>query len=521
MPDDERGAARTQVYRHAELGRLVDPESVAIIGASPRENSFGDRVRRNLAGFRGRVHLVNARYERIEDTLCHASIAALPESAGLRGHRGRARGGRGGARAIAPRRASATRSSSPPAMRETGKPGRAEQQARLAALARRHGIRLIGPNCIGIANYTSGAAITFSGTPHREAVGPKAVGVVSQSGALGFALAQGIERGVAISHVLTSGNACDVDSADFIAYLAEDPACGAIACLFEGMAAPRRLLEAAGLARAQRASRSSSARSRPARRARAAAMSHTGSLAGSEEAWRAAFDRAGVVQCRRFRPRCSRPRASSPRRRRRRRAASWWSRRQAAPASWRRTRRRSTASRCRSPADETRAVLEARIPEFGSPRNPCDVTAQVITDPESFRACCQAVLDDPAYGALVTPLVYAYAPTLKRLPVMSELAARDGQDRLQCLAQRMGGRAGRAGDGVGPASSPISARWRAASPRSPPGTPAPIAAPCPRARPALIARDRFASPPPRSAPRRTGCSPSARPKPCSPSTASR
>ncbi len=79
MPDDERRPARTQVYRHAELRRLVDPESVAIIGASPRENSFGDRVRRNLAGFRGRVHLVNARYERIEDMPCHPALAALPE----------------------------------------------------------------------------------------------------------------------------------------------------------------------------------------------------------------------------------------------------------------------------------------------------------------------------------------------------------------------------------------------------------------------------------------------------------
>src|SRR6185437_11898057 len=58
--------------------------------------------------------------------------------------------------------------------------------------------------------------------------------------------------------------------------------------------------------------------------------------------------------------------------------------------------------------------------------NPCDVTAQVITDPASFRACCLAVLDDPAYGALVTPLVYAYAPTVERLPVMSGLAARSG-----------------------------------------------------------------------------------------------
>ena len=78
MPDDERRPGRRQVYRRAELRKLIDPESIAIIGASPRENSFGDRVRRNLAGFRGRVHLVNARYERIEDMPCHPASRRCP-----------------------------------------------------------------------------------------------------------------------------------------------------------------------------------------------------------------------------------------------------------------------------------------------------------------------------------------------------------------------------------------------------------------------------------------------------------
>ena len=71
----------------------------------------------------------------------------------------------------------------------------------------------------------------------------RAIGLVAQSGALGMALAQAVTRGVSFSHVLTSGNSCDVDMADYVAYLAEEPACRAIACTFEGMADPKRLIE--------------------------------------------------------------------------------------------------------------------------------------------------------------------------------------------------------------------------------------------------------------------------------------
>jgi hypothetical protein len=83
--------------------------------------------------------------------------------------------------------------------------------------------------------------------PDRRPLQPHAIGIVSQSGSLGFSLAQAVERGVSVSHVLTAGNSCDVDVADHVAYLAQDRHCRAIACLFEGMGDPSRLLEAAEL----------------------------------------------------------------------------------------------------------------------------------------------------------------------------------------------------------------------------------------------------------------------------------
>jgi acetyl-CoA synthetase len=79
------------------------------------------------------------------------------------------------------------------------------------------------------------------------------------------------------------------------------------------------------------------------------------------------------------------------------------------------------------PAPATRAVLESRIPDYGSARNPCDVTAQVITDPESLNACAGALLADPAYAALLVPSVYAYAPAVRRIALLDALAAQHGK----------------------------------------------------------------------------------------------
>ena len=177
---------------------------------------------------------------------------------------------------------------------ETGKEDRIAQQERLAAIARETGLRIVGPNCIGVVNALLDSRATFMDITPIPKPERNAVGIISQSGALGMALAQGVVRGLSVSHVLTSGNSCDVDMADFVNYLATDPACGSIACVFEGMATPERLLLAAENAWAadkplvifKMATGEQGAQ---------AAMSHTGSLAGSNASYRAVFKRAGAV----------------------------------------------------------------------------------------------------------------------------------------------------------------------------------------------------------------------------------
>ena len=92
------------------------------------------------------------------------------------------------------------------------------------------------------------------------------------------------------------------------------------------------------------------------------------------------------------------------------------------------------------PGPGAAAVLAARIPEFGSPRNPCDVTAQVITDSGSLLACVDALLEDPAFGALVTSHAYAYSSATARLGVFQRQCRGQRQDRLQRMGAGMAGR---------------------------------------------------------------------------------
>ena len=392
------------VYRRAQLARLLDPASIAIVGASARPGSFGERTERNLAHFTGRLHLVNARYERLGERPCHPSIAALPEipdlvvaatplEAAEAVLRDCIKAGVGAAILYAA------------GFAETGRPDRIALQTRLAAMAQDGGLRLVGPNCIGLLDYASGATISFIAIP-RPAAPPTrpALGIVSQSGNLGLALAQSVETGTVIGRVLTCGNSCDVDVADLVAALAEDPACSAIACLFAGMAQPRRLIEAAELAWAA---------DKPlvvhklatGEQGAAAALSHTGSLAGSDAAYRAAFERAGAVLCEGFEGLLE--------------TASFL-----AMAADRAEAHRVPMPQ---PGPETSAILEARIPEFGSARNPCDVTAQVLNDPASLRDCADALLADPTFGTLILPNGYAYDFATPRFAMLGELAVRHGK----------------------------------------------------------------------------------------------
>lgn len=419
--------ASRPLYRPEELARTFAPRSIAVVGVSPNPAAFGSITYANIAGpgrFTGPVYMVNAKYECISNQPCYPSIAALPETPDcvfIAVPRNAveavvvecARRGVGGVTLFTS------------GFGETGLPERAEQQQRLVRIAREADMRLIGPNCVGFMNYGLGMIGTFGTASYKGAPRAGAIGLVSQSGAVGAALAQAQEHGTALSHLLTCGNASDVDVADEVAYLAADPSCQAVACVFEGMADPSRFLAAAALCHEA---------GKPlvvhklgtSERGAKVAVSHTGSVAGSQAAYRAAFEQTGVIMvdeiealldtCTFF--------AKAPPPKARGIAV-------AAVSGGACIMLADQAERhgidLPHPSTDTMAVLHRLIPEYGAPGNPCDMTAQVLSTPQHLYECFDALMADPRYGALVVPHTFAYAAATARIATLGKAAAQNGK----------------------------------------------------------------------------------------------
>ena len=308
---------------------------------------------------------------------------------------------------------------------ETQLPERIDLQCRLESIGLDSGLKILGPNCLGIANYVRRARISFSDYPAPRDLPGKSIGIASQSGALSQSLAQAIECGVSISHAFSAGNQADVDVADLVAYLADEPSCHAIACVFEGMAHPQRLLEAAQIAW-RRGKALLIHKTATGALGAEAAISHTGSLAGSDSAYRAAFERGGAVVVEEFEGLMEAAQffAKAPPPKARGIAVLAASGGAAIMAA---DKAEAHGISLPQPGPEVRRILEANIPDFGSARNPCDVTGQVVNNPLSMPACSDALLSDAAYGALVVPQTLAFEMYKSRLESLGTQAEHYGK----------------------------------------------------------------------------------------------
>lgn len=413
------------VYKHTQTRRLIHPESIAIVGASTNPTSFGARTLANLHSYTGRIHLVNGKYTDIDGRRCVASLTdigevpdcvfvAVPRDALKPVVEECVRLKVGGVVIFAS------------GLGESSNPEHQALQHALVAIAAGTETRLLGPNCLGTMNAVNGMLATFANVPKRFRLeGSRAVGLISQSGALGVGLAQAVERGVSFSHVLTSGNACDVDVADQVAYLAEDPDCDAIACVFEGIAHPGRLIEAGELARSKGKAVVAFKLGVSASGAEAA-LSHTGALAGSAAGYNALFERAGFIVVNQFEDLLE--------------TACFFAKAPRATAAGVAVLTPSGGAGIMAadqaeifdvplpqPGRGLKAVLESHIPEFGAARNPCDVTAQILNNPKSFPACADAFLAEASIGAIATPYNTAMLSSALRTIELGDLARKHGK----------------------------------------------------------------------------------------------
>jgi len=273
------------------LEPFFNPRGVAVIGASRDPHKPGYGVVHNLAAihYPGAIHPVNPAAPHILGYPCYPSVADVPDPVDL-------------AVIIVPapqvaalveqcaRRGIGHVVVSSGGFAETGPEGRAREEE-LARLARELGVRIMGPNCVGTIDTSTPLNVTFTaGTPL-----PGDLAFVSQSGALCVALmdwAQG--NGIGFSRIASLGNQADVTETELLAELAGDPHTRVITAYLEGVSDGRAFMQAAGAVARHKPLVVLKA-GRAAGGARAV-MSHTGVLAGSAEAYAAAFRRCGALQ---------------------------------------------------------------------------------------------------------------------------------------------------------------------------------------------------------------------------------
>ena len=279
----------------ASIDKMLNPRSIAIVGATPRMQYGGRFLAAALkAKDRVRVYAVNPRYDEIMGVKSYPSVTSLPEAPDVVAivvpwdqvldvlKESNAKGA-----------GSAIVISAGFAERDLG--DRRDLQRELGAFASTSGMRISGPNCLGLANVKDDIWATASSRGAEGLTGP--IGLVCQSGATAFGpfLVRAVENGIGFSYIISTGNEADLDFTDFARYLLDDPDTRVIAGFVEGFKEADKFLEVAKLA---------AARGKPivlikigrSELGARAARSHTAALTGPDARWDAVFAQYGVIR---------------------------------------------------------------------------------------------------------------------------------------------------------------------------------------------------------------------------------
>jgi acyl-CoA synthetase (NDP forming) len=379
-------------------------------------DAAGTWLLRNLVenGYEGAVFGVNPKYDSLHGTVCYPSVEALPEAVDC------------ALIAVSPSdteiaieqcaikgvRSALIFSSG---FGETGEPDDILRQQRITQIALDAKMPVSGPNLLGLMNFVDHTFQTIYADAGLLPSDPGNLAVIAQSGGLGFNLAHRRARGLNVSYLLTAGNSCDVDVVDYLNFAIEDHATDAIVLVLEGVADGRSLVEVGR--RALRVGKpiivhklgKSAAGTR-------AALSHTGTIAGSSRTYSTAFREAGMIEAeyedllnvaqlfvRNPKPSGHGVGVLS---------TSGGGAIMAADAA------AAHGVSLPEPSIETREHLLEEVPGFGVVGNPSDLTSATIRNPELFGRAVGAFASDPNFAAIVVPVMVSYGETTARRPAM-------------------------------------------------------------------------------------------------------
>lgn len=383
-----------------DLEPLLRPRSVAILGCSQDLSRLGGRPLKFLLerNYPGRVYPVNPKYSEIAGVRCYPTIKDVPEpvdtalvlvpAASVEGVLEEC--------AAAGARSAIVFSSG---FAEMGEEGR-KAQKRIANLALNAGMPVLGPNCLGVINLFDNIPLSFSSILDIGALRSGGIAFVSQSGALAtFVLGVAQEAKIGFSYWVTTGNEASLEASAVVRYLLRDERVSGVLLYMEEARDPRGLMEAGDLARAlgKPLICLKVGRSRSGKRA---ASSHTGAMAGSDEAYAAAFRRAGIIRAEHVEELLDLGVAFTD---------GWAPRgKRVAILTMSGGGGILLADRCEELglevpelATQTQLQLKKVVPAFGAVGNPVDVTAELVASPGLLKKSLDVVLADPGIDSAV------------------------------------------------------------------------------------------------------------------------
>ncbi len=407
---------------HARLERLLRPRSIALVGASSTQGSFGACVLLNLrnARYAGHVHFVNPKCPLIEGKASLASVEelphgvdcavlAIPGSAVLETARACGRKGVGSLIVFSA------------GFAESGEDGKAAQ-LKLEQIAREYDMVIEGPNCLGMVNYVDSIPLTFVATPPQEQRDSPGVAIISQSGALAAVVAVSMRhQGISLTYSISTGNEVSLGVEDLLEHLATDKSSRVFALIVEQFRTPQKFLQLARRAR-ERGQFIVLLHPGKSSAARRSAATHTGALAGNYDVMRTLVTQAGVVLVDSLEEFVDVSQILVRIQELPRKGAAIFTESGAFKAH--------ALDQCEKIgldlpelSHATERALAEVLPAFIPPSNPLDITAQGLVDPGLYRRTLPAVLGDQQFGSVLLGIILTDPQTmaLKLPPILAAI----------------------------------------------------------------------------------------------------
>jgi len=375
---------------------LMAPRSIAVVGATERADASSSFVMKNLMrfGYKGKIIPVHPKAGTIFGLAASPSLSALdtpPDVAviGIAADKVIAALEEAGSTGV---KAAVVLASGFAELDETGR----ERQRQLVEIAERYGMAICGPNCLGLFNLGSGAALYSSSLSTDLEKGRFAI--LSHSGASAIALGNTGRFG--LSHIVSSGNSAATDIPDYLDFLATDDDTRAVGIVIEAVREPEKL--AAAMEKMHAANKPVIAlRAGRSERGAQATAAHTGSLAGSNDAYRAFFRRVGIIEvpdmdgfmetatlCLNLKQRSEKPGVAIV-------GVSGGGVAHVSDIA------EEVGLSLPDLQPETVARVRALLPPFATPQNPLDTTGVVFANGDIYRDILHALADDPSIGLIV------------------------------------------------------------------------------------------------------------------------